>query len=68
MIGEWHEKTPSGESRYIHVSALPDYAERRRAAALERPANEHSSAQSVNAPPQGPIDKMPAKSEGTGSE
>ena len=36
MIGEWHEKSPSGDPIYVHLSALPDYAERRRAAAAER--------------------------------
>jgi len=41
MIGEWHEKSPTGEPIYVHMSALPDYAERMRAAAAaERAKND----------------------------
>jgi hypothetical protein len=32
MIAQWHENSPTGEPIYIHVSALPDFAERRKAA------------------------------------
>lgn len=34
MIGEWHEKDSNGNPVYLHVSALPDFAERRRKAAI----------------------------------
>ena len=36
MIGEWHEKDTNGNPIYLHVAALPDFAKRRRGAALEQ--------------------------------
>jgi hypothetical protein len=36
MIGPWHEKDAKGETVYLHIAALPDFAERRKAAKLEQ--------------------------------